>query len=302
MLTHWDADGIVSGSKLLQVIEAPVYIPTIGSWSFEAIPKEALGDELYVLDYSMQYEDWEKLCSSVKDLIVIDHHVTSRPPCGKVVNPALEGEAPPSASVVVSQYLNVPYDWRDAVAIAGDLHDPRGNPLWEAIVKKEGLRGEDTIEAAALLNSCYKVMDYECIKEYTKKLSSMTLNDLLNDEKLIKTREKAKRILDQLVASAECFEEGGRRVCVVKDDEAIIMASSLWKRLRDEGETVIVAVGKDRARVYCRGGDTDYTFLINVIKSLGIKEVGGKRQVCSANLKREELEKVLAALGIKLNF
>jgi len=302
VLTHWDADGIVSGSKALQVLEAPVYVPRIGSWSFEAVPKEALGDVLYVLDYSMPYEDWAKLCSSVKDLIVIDHHAAPRPPCGKVTNPALEGRAPPSASVVVSDYFNLPYDWRDAVAIAGDLHDPRGDPLWEAIVKKEGIRGEETIEAAALLNSCYKLLDYNCIIEYTKKLRYMTLRELLNDERLLKKREEVRRVLEELVSSAECVKKDDRKVCVVKDDRGIIMISSLWKRLKDEGETVVVALGRERARVYCRGGEYDYTSLIKMLRGLGVKEVGGKKVVCSANLDRHELPKVLKALGIEISF
>jgi len=302
VLTHWDADGIVSGSKVLQVLDARVYVPRIGSWSFDAVPKEALGDVLYVLDYSMPYEDWAKLCSSVEDLVVIDHHAAPRPPCGKVINPALEGRAPPSASVVVSDYFNLPYDWRDAVAIAGDLHDPRGDPLWEAIVKKEGIRGEETIEAAALLNSCYKLLDYDCIIEYTKKLKYMTLQELLNDEELLKKREEVRRTLEELVNSAECVKKRGRKVCVIRDDRGIIMISSLWKKLRDEGETVIVALGKDKARVYCRGGDYDYTSLIETLRGLGLKEVGGKKVVCSANLNYRELAKALEALGIEINF
>jgi len=298
LLTHWDADGIVSGSKLLQRLDLPVYVPRIGSWSFEAVPREALGDKLYVLDYSMPAEDWARLCASVKDLVVIDHHVAPKPPCGTVVNPALEGDSPPSASVVVSDYLGLPYDWRDAVAIAGDLHDPRGNPLWEEIVRKEGIRGEDAIEAAALLNSCYKLMDYECIKEYTRKLISLTLEDLLSDRRLIEARERARKLLDELEASAECRELGDKKVCIVKGDEALIMTSSLWKRLRGKGETIIIALGRDKARVYCRGGSFDHSYLIEKIRELGVKEVGGKKQVCSAIMRPEQLRTVLEALGI----
>ncbi len=302
VLTHWDADGIVSASKLLHKVDAEIYVPRIGSWSFEAVPEEALGDELYVLDYSMPSEDWAKLCSSVRRLIVIDHHHAPEPPCGVVINPALEGKAPPSASVVVSDYLGLPYDWRDAVAIAGDLHDPRGDPLWEALVRKLRIRGEDTIEAAALLNSCYKLMDYDCIKEYSKRLKYMTLEELLRDERLRKRREEARRLLDELVSKAECFYQNGRKVCVIEGDErAIIMASSIWKRLKDEGkETVLIALGNGRARIYCRGGDVDYTYIIEALREMGIKEVGGKKVVCSANLTEEELPKALGALGLKL--
>ncbi|ABU81739.1 hypothetical protein [Ignicoccus hospitalis] len=302
VLTHWDADGIVSAAKALRKLgEVEVYVPRIGRWSFEAVPPEALGGKLYVMDYSMPYEDWQRLCEGVEGLVVLDHHAAPKPPCGEVYNPALEGNYVPSASLVVSDYFGLPYDWRDAVAIAGDLHDPWGNEVWEAILRKEKVRGEDVVEAAALLNSCYKLLDYDCIYYSIKKVSKAnSLSEILEDRRLRAKREEALKLVEELERRAECWDEGYRRVCVVRDERAALVASSLWKRLNRGKETIIVIAWDAGARVYCRGGKKDYTVLIEALRSAGIKEVGGKDVVCSANLRSHELEKVLKILDLHL--
>lgn len=294
VLTHWDTDGIVSASKLLEVINTnEVYVPRIGSWRFKAIPPEAFGDVLYVLDYSLPQEDWVEVCKRVKDLVYIDHHPGSKPPCGKTVNPALEGEAPPSASVVVSQYFNLPLDWRDAVAIAADLVNPEGNPIWEEIVRKEGLDKEKVKEAAALLNACYRLNDYDCIKRYIFKLKDMSLEELYEDQYLWNRRREVLRRIDELVKRAECERVYGIKVCKVKGDPSVHnFTNALWKRLR-EGETIVITIDGERARIYCRGGNRDYTELIKMLKEMGLDEVGGKVQVCSAYVEPQRLEEVL---------
>ncbi len=300
VLTHWDTDGIVSASKLLEVIDVKeVYIPKIGSWRFKAIPPNAFGDVLYVLDYSLPYEDWIEVCKRVKDLIYIDHHPGSKPPCGKTINPALEGEAPPSASIVLSEYFNLPLDWRDAVAIAADLVNPEGNPIWEEIVKKEKLDKEKVKEAAALLNACYRLNDYDCIKKYIFKLKDMTLDELYNDSYLWEKRREVQKRIEELLNKTECEKVNGVKVCKVYGDPSLHnFANALWKRLK-EGETIIITIDNERARIYCRGGNRDYTKIIKMLKEMGLEEVGGKVQVCSAyaDLKRldEVLEKILVA-------
>ncbi len=285
IVTHWDADGIVSANKLLEKIEGEIFIPKIGVWRAHAIPQEALKGVVYVLDYALPKEDWARICSNVDELIVIDHHPTSSPPCGEVYNPALQGKDIPSASVVVSEYyLKIPLDWRDAVAIAGDLHDPRGDPLWERIVRRENINGEDTILAASLLNSCYKLLDYDCIKRYSRTLSSYTLKDLINDEYLLKKYERVRELLDKYVERAECEKVNGWKVCVIKGDErAMIMINSLWRRLKD-GKTIVVVVTDDVHRIYCRGGNVDYLRLLDYLKG-EILEKGGKKAVCSAKFR-----------------
>ena len=294
VLTHWDTDGIVSASKLLEVVKTnEVYIPRIGSWRFSAIPQEAFGDVLYVLDYSLPDQDWVEVCKRVKDLVYIDHHPGGKPPCGKVINPAFEGKAPPSASVVVSEYYGLPLDWRDAVAIAADLVEPEGNPIWEEIVRKKNLDKGKVKEVAALLNSCYRLYDYDCIKKYIFILKDVALDDLYNDKELWERRKRVQEMIDELVKKAKCEKVNGIKVCFVEGPHTF--TNALWKRLR-EGETIVVTLYDGRARVYCRGGDRDYTTLIKKLRDMGVEEVGGKVQVCSAYVRPEELEEVLTAI------
>ncbi len=299
IVTHWDADGIVSASKLLEKVKGEVFIPKIGTWRASAIPSEALQGEVYILDYALPKEDWEYICKRVKRLVVLDHHPTSEPTCGEVYNPALKGVDVPSASLVVSEYLKLPLDWRDAVAIAGDLHDPRGNPIWEELVRRYELNAEDVIKGASLLNSCYKLLDYECIKRYSYILSSLTLKDLVNDEYLNKKLEEVKKLIDNYVKRAKCEKIGDWKVCIVEGDErASIMINSIWRRLKD-GKTIIVVKTNDVHRVYCRGGEVDYLELLKHLKG-DVIEKGGKKVVCSAKFRGDpwEVVKALTSSGL----
>ncbi|ALU12308.1 hypothetical protein EYM_02290 [Ignicoccus islandicus DSM 13165] len=293
ILTHWDADGIISASKVLEVIDGEVYIPRIGTWRFEAIPREALKGTLYVLDYSLPREDWEKVCEMIEDLVIIDHHTGNEAPCGKTINPALRGIEVPACSLVVSNYFRIPYDWRDAVAIAADLGDPAGNPFWVKIVKEQRLNEEDIMEAAALLNSCYRTLDYECIKEYAYNLRQMELEEVLNDKRLRANRERARSRLEEYLRKANCVG----RVCLIRGDEDVhLFASALWKRLKRNGVSIVITINEKMMRIYCRGDERDYEEAIRRAKQIGLKEVGGKKEVCSAHVTREELPRVIRVL------
>ncbi len=294
ILTHWDADGIISASKLLEVIEGELYVPEIGRWKFEAIPPEALGGTLHVLDYSIPPKDWEKVCERVEDLILIDHHVGSRPPCGKIINPALRGIEVPACSLVVSDYFKLPYDWRDAVAIAADLGDPFGNRYWEKVVRERKLDERAVLEAAALLNSCYRLLDYDCIIEYSRKLKDMSLEDLLSDERLRRNRARAKEKLEEYLSRAMCTE----KVCVVRGDEGVhLFTSSLWKKLSKGNELIVlITIDEKRFRAYCKGGDRDYSEIIELLRKRGFEETGGKKHVCSVQAPLSDLERFLKVL------
>ncbi len=297
VLTHWDADGILVGNKLLEFLKekyVTVYIPRIGSWSLEAVPEEVnLEPKIAILDYGFPNMDQLK-----PEIVIIDHHMTPAPPNAMVCNPPLEGGWAPSATFVLSSILGQ-FDWRDAVSVAADLVEPEKWEGWERLSQEVGVSLEEAKEAATILNSCYRLGDVHCIQSLTHSIHKLGLQGILESTSLRQRVEKVRKILDELERKVICSENDNIMTCEVDvDDKRLIMVSALWRRLNkriNAKEMILIMKGNEFARVYCRGEVLDHPKLIERLRDITL-EVGGKKEVCSALLKKSELENVLNVL------
>ena len=295
VLTHWDADGILAANKLFTFFPKNyfnLYIPRIGSWSLSAVPQEVnMEESLIVIDYGFPNMHLMKT-----KLIIVDHHATPVPEDSIVCNPVLEGSWAPSATYVLSSLFGE-YDWRDTVSVAADLVNPEQWHGWSKLSSETGVSLDEAKEAASLLNSCYRINDLYCIMSLAERVNVLGLRGVLESPSLRRRKEKVNEYIDKLENLTVCKElERGIYKCYVKtDDERLILVSGLGRRLfkrLEPKEIILIMDGNNMARVYVRGDVLNHLQLIEALRPLAL-EVGGKKEVCSALLAREKLQKTL---------
>lgn len=290
---HWDTDGIASAAMLSRTLGMRVIglsVPSIGFYSVDAINYKGVNaDAIVVLDYGVEgYEEVET--ETGIPLIVFDHHAVrpSNLKLGAYCNPVARGEGDeqeyPSTTMLLYRLLGGDKKLA-ALGAIGDLAPQidagRSVPSLERLEI-----GVDTVKALRkavdVLDSCYRLLDVECIKYAVALLAAYGVKPVAYDSILRVSFEKSKTI----VAEAE------RRLKQVSSDDYVevysleldaYVTSSLGRSLAVRSPKKVIALAhympsQDRGFIYARSVLKRLEAAREKLRRLGLK-VGGKSYV-----------------------
>ncbi|CAB50080.1 DHH family phosphoesterase [Pyrococcus abyssi] len=294
IIHHWDTDGITSAALLMKKLGEDFENLTgpIGEFRFDdRIWKEIeRAEEIYVVDFNVPREA-EKLRVPT---VFIDHHSQPRikNPLVKHVNPVLEGRYYPSASFVVSEYLNYWNEW-SALGVVGDIgvkafEVPRVNELLK-------LDREDALKLVELIDSNYIIMNRKAVEEAVRVLLENGVKDILEYEPWLRNVEAINKEIERALANVEVKGE----IAFVEFESPFNIISKVARRLVwEEGNEIAIVVNRNfhgKAQVYCRALNLDLKPLIEKLKVSGFN-AGGKREVLGCICERGEVDKVVEVI------
>ena len=298
---HWDADGVASAALAWRNWAEPVAtaVPSIGSYTWRAVPAPpSSADALAVLDYGIPGPEYEELEKHVaQPLIVVDHHRV--PPAhlgrGAYCNPAAaRGEDWASASLLLHHILGAPRRGVDAglaaLGVVGDLQPflDAGKPhpgLEEAkrLAAEAGHGLHELREAAVRVDSCYRLLDEDCLRHAVRLAAEDGVRGLLADQRLHEAAERANRLLDEALAALQGPEEPvpGTRVYRLEMDAYV--TSALGRRLAAEAPGAVTVLvhrfpGSGRGFIYARSLARSLARVLERLRSRGLR-AGGKEHV-----------------------
>ncbi len=298
---HWDADGVASAALAWRNWAEPVAtaVPSIGSYTWRAVPEPPGGaDALAVLDYGIPGPEYEELERHIaQPLIVLDHHRV--PPArlsrGAYCNPAAaRGEDWAAASLLLHRVLGAPARGVDAglaaLGVVGDLQPflDAGKPhpgLEEArrLAGEAGHSLQELREAAVRIDSCYRLLDEDCLRHAVRVAAEEGVEGILGDQRLREAAERANGLLEEALAALQGPEEPARGVRVYRLDMDAYVTSAVGRRLAAEApEAVTVLVhrfpGSRRGFIYARSLARSLAPVLQRLRSRGLR-VGGKEHV-----------------------
>lgn len=301
LVYHWDADGASSAALVMRASQAlwRLEIPRIGLYSASALPGEAEGNIL-VLDYGIPGREYDVYASRVgaDRLGVIDHHRVEPPTSvDKYCNPVatgLGGEAEyPACSFLVGKILYEspgPLERQlMALGIVGDLSpfldSGRPHPGLETamrLVEGTGYTLQDLREAVDLVDSSYRVLDYDCLRSIARTLSVEGLSGLYTLGCARANREKAERIVEDALSRLErAYSSDALDIYTLVYDAYV--TSAIGRRLASESPQKIVALVHTLPRsgvtfAYVRSVSRDLSPVRRALEGYGYR-VGGKSHV-----------------------
>ncbi|BES80876.1 DHH family phosphoesterase [Pyrodictium abyssi] len=328
IVSHWDADGIASAALLLRALRARVagvYPPSIGVYSLEALPWRRISgsgaDVLAVLDYGLPGSEYDNLAeiASPRSVTVIDHHL-AEPPRGRsnlvYVNPVALGlggeEDWPSTTFIAYRIPGVREacrrrgcSWIAAVGIVGDLgpaleHRPRAHSAALRLVEESGYSLRDVTRAVELLDSCYRLLDEDCVVHAVELLGWATRpGDVLEDRRLQRAAEEAAKALKTAMERVRfLFQRPGIMVYYVESNAYV--TSYVGRRLaarHPESVVVLLHWAPDRGRgfVYARSMKHRLAPVLQELRRRGIP-AGGKDYVLAFPVDKRD-DKILRELA-----
>ncbi len=290
ILHHWDTDGICSASLLMEKFgKDENFTPKIGNYFLDEEDLNALRpyDRITVADMSLG--NAADICEFA-ELTIYDHHITKKVECAKAhINPHLDGETYPSATLVIREKLGLPVDHRVILGMVGDvgkkIFDRPQGAMVEKYLKESGRSFEEMERAALLLDSSYKMFKRQEVLENV--FLTDDLDAILNSEKLNRNEEILEKEIDDMVASAE--DIGNLMVLKMRTEHHIISAVAR-KIAWDIGKTALVLNEKsDRDEIYLRSPDMDVSAYIRRAKDKGYN-AGGKKEVVGVVLPKGDGE------------
>ena len=308
IITHWDADGVITASLLLSWLNSPeeakvVVPPFTFSWDrdfLDIIERESKErGYLAVLDLAVPGGTLDLVWARVKKtMVVVDHHVQSelpRRPAIVYINPARKGDPGgrwPSAAHVLSSILGY---WKDplllAASIVGDLGpEARASLVYQDYMAKAGLHPVNDFwiaEDCANLIDAASIMGRRDVLEVLPKRLSFEENPceiILKDGLLHSLRAKAEGELEELLSGAKPeLVTDDILVFVMKGEgrHASKLARRLAKKYKDKIVIVIYkSLGTGKLRGYARSYSPHAPPLVMAaerLRSLGYP-AGGKYQ------------------------
>jgi len=296
ILHHWDADGIASAAILPKILNTRIffYVPKIGCYGLEAINIEWLRSLplslVLILDYGLPVEDVLKLEKTLNvKVAVIDHHL-NRPLSNCFCNPVAMGfseENYPSTTWVIRDLFNVKnLDLYVALGIVGDLGKAIENHKFKNwVIKKcqeHGLLLKDLFKAVEAIDSCYRLVDYNCINHARKVLTEFGVKGVLNDTLLSKNRDIVRENIGKALEKTELIRDYGK-VKLFKLECDNYLTSIIGRELayRFRGSVIVFdnAVKKlGLEYIYVRSYSFNLRNILSKLKSKGFN-VGGKDYV-----------------------
>ena len=223
---HWDVDGVASAALAWRLLGRPSWlsVPRIGFYSASAIPEPpASVDALLVLDYGIPGAEYVKLRRALRVplIVVVDHHRVQPPQPVEglyYINPVAAGEVDeddaPACSFLLYRLLGSPGGVEErvtaALGIAGDLgpYIDAGKPHPGLERARQLLRGtgwslERLRELAELVDSCYRIVDTECIRFAVETLATRGPEALASSPRLREAEKKAKSMIEDALKRLE---------------------------------------------------------------------------------------------------
>jgi len=304
IIYHWDCDGVASASIISKLLKSKAFfhIPKIGHYSLEAININLLRslkpDLVLIVDYGLPAKDITNLEKTLSTKIaVIDHHV-NEPIGGCFCNPVALGLSEddyPSTSWVIRELLNVKYlDLYVALGLVGDL----GKAInyhrlgeWVAKVCKEhNLSLSEIFRAAETINSCYRLIDYDCIDYARITLTEIGVEGVLSDNVLFKKLSTVKEKLEEALERVELSKDLGKVkvfTLTCEDYFTSIIGRELAYRFRNSIIVFNNFVEKLGLKyVYVRSYSYSLREVLSELKGKGLN-VGGKDHVFVLTCKGE---------------
>ncbi len=290
ILHHWDTDGICSASLLMERFgKDKNFTPKIGNYILDEEDLNAIRkyDSITVVD--MNLGNASDICGFA-ELTIYDHHIAKKVDCAKAhINPYLNGETYPSATLVVQENLGLPLDHRVILGMVGDvgkkiMERPQSH-IVEKYLKDSGRSFEDIERAVLLLDSSYKMFNRKEVLENV--FIADDLDAILNSDRLNRNEEVLEKEIEEMVSRAE--DVGKITVLKMRTEHHIISAVAR-KIAWGMGKTALVLNEKsDRDEIYLRSPDMDVSRFIDMAKSRGYN-AGGKREVVGMVLPKGEGE------------
>ena len=299
LIHHWDADGIFSAAIIKRAINSEVItaVPRIGDFNAEAVPKLTEVTALGLVDYGLQKDEVSKLMSggSYRKIFVIDHHASGLKG-NFVCNPIPLGFSEvdyPSTTWVIKELILPPNTGSDlsinlmvAAGILGDLglryiSFPQKGFI-ELVTEKSGLTITSLLKAIDLVDSCYRLLDPECVSEALNIAVSGGVKSVLSSEFL---KRKNGFLKKELRKSSSNVRETLRRGSYVAYELSsnLYITSYVGRELAAENPDKVVLLYHrlkplNKTYIYVRSQTKRLRECIHLFKREGLK-VGGKDKV-----------------------
>jgi len=315
LVHHWDTDGIASATLLSKFIECNklFIIPKIGFYSSEAVSvgkiEKFYPDLTVLLDYGISMWEVAKLASTLNhEVLVVDHHLNTLLTNYAICNPAAYGYSTvdyPSTTWVIKEHLGFEDEVKIVLGVIGDA----GTRIKSVSVRtyvlnfleKEKLTLQDVKKAVELLDSCYKLVDYNCIGYARSLVENSGIREILEDKLLQNSVKKVKDEIWKAIENSQIIEIKGPIKVFSTTSEAYI-TSSIGRFLAVKNpEDIIVLVNAVAklgiVNIYVRSVKYKVGKVIGALKNLGIN-VGGKDHVFSLVCEGKCYEKLKTIISI----
>lgn len=294
-------------------------VPRIGSYSLEAIDivsiKEFNPDLVLVLDYGLSVQDIERLEAIVEvDVAVVDHHknaLRSKLFCNPLAYGLSEDDWSSTTwllkTLLSMKYMYTHIDDLVVLGILGDLGPRIDVSKWRYTVDRlasiHGYQLSLLMRIVDIVDSCYRLSDYQCIDYVRKILAYGNLYELLNNHRVVYTWSCIDREMKNILSSVERVSIENC-IYVFRVDSYAYLTSYIGRALAREysnGVVVLINYVKsfDQSYIYVRSNRYNLAEVLVKLKSLGI-DVGGKDMVfvvtCRSRECSYELEQVLKLL------
>jgi len=318
IIHHWDSDGIASAALIAKKYKDKIssfIIPRIGEYNIEAIDvnklKKSNPDLVLILDYGIPLNQLKILEESIGvKVAVIDHHV-NKFMVDAFCNPIAFGcaeEEYPSTTWVLREILDLE-DFSDIVAlgIVGDLGKAiKDSPLlrWiEENVKSRGLAIDDVFHVVNVIDSCYRLVDYECIDYVRGILIEHEVKDILVDDylrsKLLKLNEEVSKAL----SSVKLVKEHDEFIKVFEVTTDAYITSLIGRELAYKHHNSIIVLQHEVKKlnkrcIYIRSYKYSLRSILEAFKSMNMN-VGGKDKVLviSCNGETYEIDTIINTIA-----
>ncbi|WFO75999.1 hypothetical protein J4526_03895 [Desulfurococcaceae archaeon MEX13E-LK6-19] len=314
IIHHWDSDGVSSAaifSKILCNAEKYFMVPEIGFYDFRAIDVNLLSsrepDVVIILDYGLPVSEIDKIGSVVSSRVyVIDHHVTNV--CTDYsCNPVACGLSEldyPSTTWVIHEFIKLEnVDDLVALGIIGDLGGVREDH-WSVkwvleVAEKHGLTLRDFYEAVKKIDSCYKLLDRECIDYARNLLEEQGVHGILKDGVLEEKKNLVEEENNSIINNIKPIEILGQ-IIVYSINKNMYITSSIGRQLAYMNKDRIIMLrhkipALNTEYVYVRSYKYNLRQVLEELKKQKLY-VGGKDHVfvvsCQNTCSEEVIDKI----------
>jgi hypothetical protein len=280
------------------------WTPPLGTFylSDDAMELSQSYDNVIVCDMALPVKNIQKIAEKAKT-IMIDHHHQDPINMIEHINPvaySANGEAYPSTTWVIKEYLGLPDSLKVMLGYIGDREQKikDNSPFWSLIqqyLKQERTEFDELLELVYRIDSSYKVGERSAVikaphllREY--KIPADILANKEWEKNLQKLNEKLERVLSEPI-------ELINGVQVKRLDTPYTIISQVTRRLSwgTGKDAVVVNTGffEGHDQLYCRSNIVDMYQLIERAKKLGYN-AGGKRDVIGAIIPKSDTERFIA--------
>ncbi len=305
---HWDADGISSATIIMKEKgRLPAFTPPLGEFRFDPRVESGIysSNLVYFVDLNMPKEVVDLANRGLIDkAIFIDHHIQEPIKHEKII---YHNKQYPSASFLVSELFNHE-SYLTVLGGVGDL----GKSLFELegfgekaekILESEGIKKEEILKAALLLDSNYITMDRYGVEEAVFYLLNAEIDDILSREEWLDKLREIENEISKIVNSAK-IKDNIAEVEFYSPNAIIskVVRELVWNRKAK----ACIAVNRGfngKYQVYLRllKGSEEVIKLIDRLRNLGIN-AGGKPEVVGCVFEADEfkLKSVVSEMRLTL--